>query len=210
MQLRVKLFSAGGSTKKFSAKVSCMKEACHEDNNYIGDNIRKIRQEKGLRLQDLARITGISISFLSNTERGKVNPSIDTLSKISRALDTSLVEITSDINQVYIIRSDKRKTLKNPDSSVIYQLLNEGGYMRVMLCSLRPGETSSEDFHSHDGEACGYVLSGQISVKTPTKTVVLEEGDSIGFNCKVPHYFANESNTPSSIIWSVLLANMVR
>ncbi len=187
-----------------------MKGLCQQNNNYIGNNIRKLRQKKEMRLQDLSKITGISISFLSNTERGKVNPSIDTLAKISDALGTTLVDITSDINQVYVIRNNTRKTLKNPDSPVIYHLLNEGGYMRVMLCTLKPSEISSSEFHSHDGEACGFVLDGQVTVKTPTQQVILNEGDSISFNCKVPHIFMNDSDRTATIMWSVLLANIVR
>ena len=56
----------------------------------IGENIRGHRKKKGLTLKQLARRTQLSISLLSQIERGESSPSISSLYKISSALNTRI------------------------------------------------------------------------------------------------------------------------
>ena len=59
----------------------------------IGDNIKQIRELKKLGVNELARRSNISGSYLSNIEKGiKTNPSIDALEKIAEALEVSVDE----------------------------------------------------------------------------------------------------------------------
>lgn len=55
----------------------------------IGDKLKRLRKAKGLSLKDLSEKTnGISVSFLSDIENGRSNPSLDKLKLISDALET--------------------------------------------------------------------------------------------------------------------------
>ncbi|MGH2285459.1 helix-turn-helix domain-containing protein, partial [Enterococcus faecalis] len=54
-----------------------------EINTIIGNNLKKIRQEKKLRLDELAGITGVSKGMLSQIEKATTNPTINTIWKIS-------------------------------------------------------------------------------------------------------------------------------
>lgn len=57
----------------------------------IGENIKKIREEKHLGLNETARMAGISGSYLSNIEKNiKLNPSMESLEKIAKALNVSV------------------------------------------------------------------------------------------------------------------------
>ena len=59
----------------------------------LGDNIKNIREEKKLGLNETARLAGISPSYLSDIEKGnKTNPSMEVLQKIADALDVSIEE----------------------------------------------------------------------------------------------------------------------
>lgn len=53
----------------------------------IGEKIRKVRQMEKLTLQELAQRAGISTSYLGDIEKKRSNPSVETLLKISRALE---------------------------------------------------------------------------------------------------------------------------
>ncbi len=54
----------------------------------LGDNIRNIRKEKKLSINKLAKITGISLGYLSDLENNKAkNPSVDKLKIIADALE---------------------------------------------------------------------------------------------------------------------------
>ena len=50
--------------------------------NFIGHILKKLRKERKLTLKDLAEQTGVSISFLSQVERGKSSVTLESLRKI--------------------------------------------------------------------------------------------------------------------------------
>lgn len=56
----------------------------------IGDKIRYIRKEKKITQKELARICGISNTYLSDIERMRTNPSIKTLKSIAKSLNTDV------------------------------------------------------------------------------------------------------------------------
>lgn len=56
----------------------------------IGQAIRKIRNEKGIKQKFIAEKAGISNEYLSNIESGAKTPTIPALSKICDALEVSL------------------------------------------------------------------------------------------------------------------------
>jgi len=53
----------------------------------LGDKIRMLRNEKSLSLQELSTTAEISLSYLSEIERGTIYPSLNTLKKVAEALD---------------------------------------------------------------------------------------------------------------------------
>src|SRR5687768_5469568 len=52
----------------------------------LSQRVQRLRQQRGLSLEDLAGAADVSASFLSQLERGVGNPSFLTLTKIARAL----------------------------------------------------------------------------------------------------------------------------
>ena len=58
------------------------------------NKIKKIREEKGMTLEKLASLAGISPGYLCHLEKGnRRNPSIEVMNKISNALDKSITEV---------------------------------------------------------------------------------------------------------------------
>lgn len=53
----------------------------------IAQNIKKARLEKGLTQETLAKKAGINSNYYAKVERGELNPSLETISKILKALD---------------------------------------------------------------------------------------------------------------------------
>ena len=51
----------------------------------LHERLRELRQERGQRLKDVSEIAGISIPYLSDLERGRTNPSLDTLQTLAAA-----------------------------------------------------------------------------------------------------------------------------
>ena len=79
-----------------------------ELNSIIADNLKTIRTQRGLSLDNVANLSGVSKSMLGQIERGESNPTIGTVWKIVNGLKvsfTSLVQKPVKENNV-ILRSD--------------------------------------------------------------------------------------------------------
>ena len=62
----------------------------------IGNNLRKLRKEKGLSQEKLARLSGISLNTLTKIESGFAKkPTIQTVVKVAKALEVSLDELVN-------------------------------------------------------------------------------------------------------------------
>ncbi|GAE34508.1 helix-turn-helix domain-containing protein [Halalkalibacter akibai] len=65
-----------------------------------GGNIRLLREEKGMTLNELAAQSGVSKSYISYIERGmQKNPSIAVLEKISTALGIDFIQLIETLNE---------------------------------------------------------------------------------------------------------------
>ncbi|TWI58121.1 helix-turn-helix domain-containing protein [Halalkalibacter nanhaiisediminis] len=65
-----------------------------------GGIIRALRQKRGMTLNQLAVISGVSKSYISYIERGlQKNPSIIVLKKISEALDIEFLQLVESLNR---------------------------------------------------------------------------------------------------------------
>jgi DNA-binding NtrC family response regulator len=68
-------------------------EALHQT---IGRNIRELRKKKSLTLKQIARRTNLSVSLLSQLERGESAASVSSLYKVAVALDVKLTDLFGD------------------------------------------------------------------------------------------------------------------
>ncbi|WP_034328675.1 helix-turn-helix domain-containing protein [Alkaliphilus transvaalensis] len=56
----------------------------------IGRRIKSLRKDNKITLKELSEMTNISISFLSDIENERSNPSIERLEEIAKALNTTI------------------------------------------------------------------------------------------------------------------------
>ena len=66
--------------------------------NSVSESLRRVRQERGLTLEELAQRSGVSIGMLSQLERGVGNPSLRTLVKIAKGLGVPMGYFLSGIS----------------------------------------------------------------------------------------------------------------
>jgi transcriptional regulator with XRE-family HTH domain len=59
------------------------------EDSLVGPKLKQRRNELNLSLRALAAETGLSAAFLSQIERGKSNPSLNSLQRIAKALNVS-------------------------------------------------------------------------------------------------------------------------
>ncbi len=59
----------------------------------LHERLRELRQERGQRLKDVSEIAGISIPYLSDLERGRTNPSLETLQTLAGAYNITVHDL---------------------------------------------------------------------------------------------------------------------
>lgn len=59
----------------------------------LGDNLKRIRTEKGLSQTDIAKSLGVSRGFVSNIENGKRNPTLSTITRLASAVGVTTDEL---------------------------------------------------------------------------------------------------------------------
>ena len=67
------------------------------DINYrFGKAVRRRRRELDLSQETLAELSGLHRTYVSSIERGRVNPSLENVEKLVRALDISISSLFAD------------------------------------------------------------------------------------------------------------------
>ena len=81
----------------------------------IGERIKELRQKKGITVNKLANLSGVSQSYLRDIELGNKQPTVEYLSYICDALGISLSRFFSDekeINELDILLDNLTEKLK--------------------------------------------------------------------------------------------------
>src|SRR5438874_582223 len=91
----------------------------------LGQVLRELRTARGLRLSDVARLTGLSVSFLSQVEQGQSDIAVGRLMRIAHALDVGigeLVDVPARPSRP-LVRAGERATLPAPSTGLKIELL---------------------------------------------------------------------------------------
>ncbi len=175
--------------------------------------IRQSRQEKKLSLEDLSALSGFSPSYLSQIERGLVNPSLSALSKIAESLNTSVASLLSEETERKVLRrpytvipSDQRIKMIYPGSNVANEMLTPTMMkeFEFFMNSVPPGEGSRNEPYTHAGYECGLIIDGVMEFHIAEETITLTAGQSISFDPNIPHYWRNIGDCDVHAVWLVL------
>jgi len=173
----------------------------------IAKRFKELRIQQNLTLKDLSEKTGLSISFLSQVERGTSSLAITSLKKIADAFNVPInYFFESWVNPNFYVKGDKMETFRLEGRSAEYgRLAGEfsGRALEPFMVIMDPGQSLGQTF-SHPGEEFCYVLEGAVLVTLEDKEYLVQAGDSIHFPSTMPHQLKNASNEKICKILSVL------
>lgn len=166
----------------------------------LGAEIRRRRKQHGLTLTNLAGQAQISHPFLSQLERGYARPSMTTLERIARALDTTQVslmlaatpaEVSTSRAPVpagaHLVRAGEGATLPQEGDNAGYARLlvrgNAAFYPQEQVLSRR----EFAEYFEHEQDEWVYVTQGGIEVDLDGSLVELRKGDSLYYAGGIPH-----------------------
>ncbi len=105
---------------------------------------------------------------------------------------------------VRVVRRNRRKVLIEPGKKGKMYLLTPDlqRKLEVILGEEEPGN-ADEEWYSHIGEECGFVLEGRYEVSVGDQVFVLEAGDSIYYPSHLPHKTRVLGDEPVKTIWVI-------
>lgn len=174
----------------------------------IGKRVKELRKKKGLSILQLSESCDVSTGMISQIERNLVVPTVITIWRIAQALDTNISYFFDEQkqNDRTIIRKGEHKTIIMNKGNGLYQMLSsehKNHLLDFVKITLKSGqEYDTNDLH-HEGEECGYILSGTMTVRLNGENYELFEGDSIYFDSNIPHKYMNLHDEDCISIWAM-------
>ncbi|MEM9254776.1 MAG: cupin domain-containing protein [Pseudomonadota bacterium] len=170
----------------------------------VGQRLRDIRKRHRVSQRELARKSGVANATISLIENGKLNPTVSLLKKVLDGLPIRLTDFFSDDDQVpekiFFAASELTEIA---EGGVSYRQLGgnlAGKAIQFLSERYAPGAGTGRHDIRHEGEECGLVLSGQLTVTVGDTTQVLGPGDAYYFRSDQPHSFENRSSEPCELI----------
>lgn len=174
----------------------------------LGARLRDLRSAHELSLRELGAQVGLSPSFLSEVERGIVEPSISALKRIAAALDVRLEyffthDITWDATAgVAMITQGAGSTL-SAATGVLFERLTPdwAEAFEVLYGTYQPGASIGEDQITHEGFEWAMVLAGRFKIWLGSQVLFLDPGGCLTFRSGIPHRVQNISDEIGRYVW---------
>jgi transcriptional regulator with XRE-family HTH domain len=175
----------------------------------IGDRIRRLRLKKSMGLVELGKHTGLSASFLSQLETGRVVPTLRNLARIAMVFSKDLSHFfeTEPTAMFRIHRQKDRVRLPQTGVEPPTYFFESLGYMvpdRHMdpyFAEFIPmARTADPKAHMHPGYEFLYVLDGELELRHGDQECALETGDSVYFDSGTPHSYQCAGKKAAKVI----------
>ncbi|MCC8025933.1 MAG: XRE family transcriptional regulator [Clostridium sp.] len=164
-------------------------------NLVVAKNIRRLREENKLSMDELSKLSGVSKSMLAQIERGEGNPTISTLWKLSNGMKVPFDALTVRPKSPYEIVK----------TSELQPLLEDGGRVRnysvfpddenrrfaVYYLELEEGSYWESEPHLKGTTEFITIFAGCIEINTGGQRFMVSEGESIRFKADTLHSYKN-------------------
>lgn len=164
-------------------------------NIIVAKNIKKLREENKLSMDELAKLSGVSKSMLAQIERGDGNPTLSTLWKIANGLKVPFDALTVRPKNPYeIVKTSEIEPLLEDDGRVKnYPIFpdDENRRFAVYYLELDKGSYWESEPHLKGTIEFITIFTGKIEICADEQKFVVEKEDSIRFRADVVHSYKN-------------------
>ncbi|MET9030939.1 XRE family transcriptional regulator [Nocardia sp. NPDC004168] len=162
--------------------------------------LQAVRKQRGLTLDDLAELTGLTKSYLSKIERGRSVPSIAVALKVSQALDVDVSLLFSNQsvkNRVVFSRADDAAD----QHDARYRAIASGMLGKTMSPFLvRPAFEFEAAYHDHPGQEFVFVHAGVIELDLDGQRERLGVGDASYFDATIAHRIKSVGDDLAAVV----------
>ncbi|MFD7292260.1 helix-turn-helix domain-containing protein [Streptomyces sp. NPDC059897] len=162
----------------------------------VGPRLRALRKDRGATLSGLSETTGISVSTLSRLESGLRKPSLELLLPIARAHKVPLDELVGapPVEDPRV----QAKPIMRGGRTMIPLTRKTGGLQAYKV--IEPKRRLEPEQKTHEGYEWLYMLSGKLRLLLGEHDVVLEPGEAVEFDTRVPHWFGSTGEGPAEFL----------
>src|SRR5579872_7137155 len=176
---------------------------------HIGERIKRLRLKKSMGLVELGKHTGLSASFLSQLETGRVVPTLGNLARIAMVFSKDLSYFFESEPQAMFRVHRRKERVRLPQTGV-----DEPTYFFESLGYMVPDRHMDPYFaefipldkdhearaHMHPGYEFLYVLEGQLDLRHGEHHCTLEPGDAVYFDSSTPHSYVCAGKKPADAL----------
>jgi XRE family transcriptional regulator, regulator of sulfur utilization len=165
------------------------------DFSSIGENLKKTRNKMGLSLGQVATMTGVSKTMLSQIERSTSVPTLSTVWKIANGLKLKFETLLDYSDKQYDVKSiDNMTPLTDNDGQFLIYCIFPFSPISGIECFygiLKPGCNYPAGHHRNSNTEYLIVSQGAIELTIGSNIYHLEAGSSIEFDAKEEHKYVN-------------------
>ncbi|MBC8199491.1 MAG: helix-turn-helix domain-containing protein [Desulfobacterales bacterium] len=176
----------------------------------LGLRLREFRIKRGLSQTELAKLTGVTPSSISQIESNLIYPSLPGLLKIAEVLGVevgSFFQKSADMTNRVIFPYAEAVDVNfpdMPDGSIYASLLTPVDFMPKAIpymIKIPPQKTLPSHFFIHKGEEIGYLLSGKLQLKLDKAVYTVRARDVIYLSSDIPTQWKNPGPALARLLW---------
>ena len=178
----------------------------------VAATLKRLRRQKSLSLEELAQLSGVSRSMLSQIERDTTNPTVATLWRITTALGVSIDEALNTIAQatdLEVLPSHALPQIGSADGLMALRVLGPltaAGTHEWYELTAKPKAVLDSKAHAAGTREHLYVTEGEITVNSGEQCQVVTAGSLARYHADLPHTLRNSGKVVAKAWLTVLLA----
>ncbi len=180
----------------------------------LGPLLRAIRNSRNLTIKEVASKAGVSSSLLSQIERNRISPSLDTLLQLLEVYGVPPNKFFKDyetMTRVEIVKKDQRKIYQRKGfkyETLCGESQSKGNYsFNAFFLELAPGQARGDAKDGHLGRELGIVVAGRAQLIYGEEIYEISAGDTLSFFSQMPHVIKNIGDDLFQAYWIVTPAD---
>lgn len=170
----------------------------------IGGRVKRLRNQRGFTLDQLAEISGVSRRTLVNVEQGSTNASVGTLLRLSDALGVGLPSLVEPpaIGPIRVTRSGDGPAVwqgRAGSSGVLVSSTPGPEVVELWDWTLAPLDRHDSEAHVPGARELVRVWQGTLEIAVGGQSTLLETGDAASYGADVAHAYVNPSDTETAV-----------
>jgi transcriptional regulator with XRE-family HTH domain len=180
----------------------------------LGKTIQRLRKAYNLSLGELSEQSGVAKSIISQIERNETNPTISTVMRLSKALDTTIDEVLRGEASSLFIEHQKKSGVPILESQdglcrlAIAGPLNLVDFFQWYDFHAKPAGVLESSPHPPGTVEHLYIVKGELDVTTGDETKSVKAGETLRFRADVPHKIVNTGGTDAHVVMMLALKQL--